>query len=382
MAARWRTMDVDTWQERMFRYPLHHVKEVEEAFRLILLRDAESNAGLLPSRGPGGMDHYVPAVLGLAAQYRTWLRPVDTWGPEGRNADERFRHLARHLLADYPVPRLLDSLFLNEGWGHLQHWFRHVGTGSNIRSAPGMTARLTSRMAHYMLKIPSRYSVVQAVRMGQVMGLNGRMELGRALAGSFLGEELRTDIEESWWLTVIQWLVNHPEVPPEQVGPLLDYVRAKRQEDPDFSMKGRSWNALERQIQHWHWRLRYEDCLAHQVFERSGVAPETWEVSDARGRVWSVGELQSSTELWHEGLAMEHCVASYAGYVASGYCSIWSVRVSDRTKPKAERALTLEVRNATREIVQARGHCNRLPTPQERRVLQRWAAEHGLKAAF
>ena len=45
------------------------------------------------------------------------------------------------------------------------------------------------------------------------------------------------------------------------------------------------------------------------------------------------------------------------------------------------KALTVEIRNNTRTICQARGKLNRLPTDKERGVLARWAAAARLKIA-
>jgi hypothetical protein len=42
---------------------------------------------------------------------------------------------------------------------------------------------------------------------------------------------------------------------------------------------------------------------------------------------------------------------------------------------------TVEVRNATWQIVQARGLCNRLPTQREREVLHRWGSVAGVSIA-
>ena len=38
-----------------------------------------------------------------------------------------------------------------------------------------------------------------------------------------------------------------------------------------------------------------------------------------------------------------------------------------------EKAITIEVRNRARQICQARGKRNRMPTPKERSMMRRWA---------
>ena len=75
---------------------------------------------------------------------------------------------------------------------------------------------------------------------------------------------------------------------------------------------------------------------------------------------------------------MSHCVYTYAAVVRQGRSSIWSLRVSE-PGGELERALTVEVHNATRRVVQARGRHNRSWTADERVVLKRWAEEHSLR---
>jgi len=45
-----------------------------------------------------------------------------------------------------------------------------------------------------------------------------------------------------------------------------------------------------------------------------------------------------------------------------------------------ERALTIEADKAGMQVKQARGPCNRKPSPAEARWLRAWATENGLKA--
>ncbi|HEY2370672.1 MAG TPA: PcfJ domain-containing protein [Polyangiaceae bacterium] len=76
---------------------------------------------------------------------------------------------------------------------------------------------------------------------------------------------------------------------------------------------------------------------------------------------------------------MGHCVYSYGGAVQSGMTSIWIMTMEDGQGPTGRWAmLTIEVRNQTRAIVQARGRFNRMPTNDERTILARFAAQNGL----
>ena len=85
-------------------------------------------------------------------------------------------------------------------------------------------------------------------------------------------------------------------------------------------------------------------------------------------------------ELDVEGRTLNHCVATYTPFCLSGQSSIWSVSRTD-SFGKVDRLLTLQVHNATKEIIQARGGNNRLPTAEELRILAAWTQAGGPKVS-
>jgi PcfJ-like protein len=93
-------------------------------------------------------------------------------------------------------------------------------------------------------------------------------------------------------------------------------------------------------------------------------------------KVYTISELLSSRELEDEGRAMSHCVGSYAGSCASGRTSIWVLKVAD-AYDRETRLLTLEVWNASRQIVQARQKFNTEASPKELSIVRRWASAGG-----
>src|SRR5690606_20973979 len=140
--------------------------------------------------------------------------------------------------------------------------------------------------------------------------------------------------------------------------------------------------ALLRQVHRWHGRLASNN--SHQVREWAscGIQPFEFEEGNRQGgnvKIWTIRELTGSKALVAEGRQLKHCVASYASSCARGDCSIWTMEVE--SFEGALKALTVEVRNNTRTICQARGKLNRLPTEKEKNVLVRWAAAAGLKVA-
>ena len=330
----------------------------------------------------------------LARDYRFWRRPLDEWRDRSRRAAEQFAGLARHLLADYETPRVLDSLLLERQPGCCSTWFRFVAQGGSLRSAPGLTTSLTRRQAHETLAAPERLTFIEALRWGQVAGMGGSQELSGALLNTRLGREVGDAPAERFWEMVLLWLVGHPEVPAEQVGLLCDYLEARRFGDPvlgrpaepEFSMKGRSPAALMELVRRWHRELNRLRALTGSSpgreiparFPACGI--QGAEIARKRNReVWSITEILTLQALAEEGKEMSHCVLSYALRVADGQCSIWTMRVRSCLEPRPRRALTIEMVNRSRTIVQARGKLNRLPAPAERAVLEAWAREQRLE---
>jgi hypothetical protein len=94
-------------------------------------------------------------------------------------------------------------------------------------------------------------------------------------------------------------------------------------------------------------------------------------------RVWTITEILTSRALFLEGQAMRHCVATYQEDCVRRQVSIWSMQVE--TQRGRQRALTIEVDNPKRMVCQVRGKCNRLPSANERALVERWAAVEGLR---
>jgi PcfJ-like protein len=96
-------------------------------------------------------------------------------------------------------------------------------------------------------------------------------------------------------------------------------------------------------------------------------------------RIWTIRELLSSGELFREGLAMQHCVASYVRACAGRTSSIWSIRFDDQVRRR--RVMTIEVDLKGRVICQARRQRNARPSGKAREILERWARHERLTIA-
>jgi PcfJ-like protein len=337
----------------------------------------------------------VDGLLSLATHHEEWIRPVETWTPEMNNPRPQFASLARHLLAAFPVPAFMTSVWL-KGLGAIgrrhQGWFIHIGSGKSIRELE-LPLPYTKKMAHHFLQAPDHFTVEAALRWGQVRGLGGSKELAYAVAATRLAEPMEC---EEFWLTVIQFLVNHPDMALAHVGPIVEYLhdqRFVREEhfdlvrdevtwrvpQPDLSMKGRTPRSLLRRVHEWQTRIGAAGKRPGLRWAPRGQGVFRRVEPGAAGkgvRVWTVRELLTSTELRAEASAMHHCVDTYASLCYMGVASIWSMTVEDQQGRR--RVLTIEVDPTKAAVVQASRCCNGGARPKDREIMGHWAKERGL----
>ena len=352
-------------------------------------------------RSPPAGNTFVEGLLALACHRHSWIRPLTTWRPSSHSPYRQFTSLAAHLLAKYPVPAFLDSVwFLGTSPGAMeqQGWYIALASGQSPRALP-TPIPLRGQMGRHFLAAPKEFFCHEAIRYAQVMSLGGDVRLVHAILGSRL--EANFD-HNDFWISVIRWLIRNPLANLGHVSPLLDYIAhlrfGTRQEGdgaaadlvPDaaaeFTVKGRTPESLLKQMHTWHAELRkmpVKTQLVNHTWPACGIgALEASEGSLATGdwRRWTVVELLSRQELFLEGQALRHCVVSYVPVCLSGRASIWSLGLEKNGGPRKQ-VLTIEVTYASRTICQARGKANRLPGRQEINILRRWAANEGLVLA-
>jgi len=363
------------------------------AYRALLLHLEQWADRLLLARGEWPYHPFRIALLSLARQRSHWIRPLSEWRPPGRNPERQFSHLARFLLARYPVPTFLESVLFECERGECESWFRHVGQGASLRTAPGMTAPLTKRMAHHALQAPDVCTPVQAVRWGQVLGLGGDAQLAFSVNKSTLGNALASEPQEAWRLSVIHWLVNHQPLETNRVKSIVDFALRRKRRERQFLLQGRTPQSIERLIEEARQRAQArarertrddsEERTRYQYrqFAPSGLAAGIWEFGNgARRQIWMLDEIRCNRDLIQEGRHMRHCVATYEDYIVAGTSSIWTLRVEREGSVK--RAVTIEVAPKTGQVIECRGKFNRSPNAEERRILDRWARENSLELAI
>ncbi len=325
--------------------------------------------------------------LKLVESYaRTWLRSPGTWSPKGKAPAAVFRSLISHLFCLYPVPTFLYNYWRAEGDTPgengdtrilVRRIFCDLGKGESF--AKNVAAdkyghnfpRLTKRQCHLFLCQPNDSRFVGAIRQAQAQSFGGSASVARELAASFVSFSR----DEEFVSHAIQWFCNQGMFDVTQVRPMVDYIQHCRAAQNNWTLSGRTVHTVIQGMETWHRELQQKKKAGNASWEPSGIPEYIWTKASENEfpETWSCKELCTSKELHSEGKELRHCVSSYAPRAAQGMISIWSLRHDDK------RCLTIEVQNAQRTIVQARGFANRRATPTEREHLRRWARQAGIR---
>lgn len=315
----------------------------------------------------------------LARMYGTWRQRPDSWMAGDGSRFAEFSSLARHLFGGRDVPGcLVWSWFAEPSARTLRHqkWFRHLARGYSMLGLD-LPLPFTRPMAQHFRQAPGCLSVEQALRWAHVRGLGAEISLAGALAASRLGESFdRPD----YWTRVIRFLISRPQLAPDAVSPLVEYLN---QHTGEFfaTCRGRNKAAnrlLDSALQWWAATQSKRPRLSWKAtgiggFEVEDALREPW-----HSRRWTIRELTDSKELEAEGIGLRHCVAIYAEACLARRSSVWSLS-SSGLRGQCRRVLTITVDPLTRTIVEARGRCNSRPKPDAREVMLQWAASRRLR---
>ena len=370
------------------------------AFDSLVVMARSRTALLRPTPAQGSAAWVAPVFLikrlrNLAERHSQWLRRCEDWPATGASLRLEFRSLASYLLALYPVPGFMDSVWdLPPGPEAFrqQAWYIRAARGASFR-ALNLPLTITKRMEHYIRQAPDHYTVPQSLRYGETLGMGGSVKLAREVADTRLGQRIE---HFEFWRTVLLFFVNHHEMDLALVKPIIDFVQANkfageeivtahgigyRQAPwPDFSIKGRTVASMLRLVQEWN----------ADVTARKPNRDFSWPLSNVQGfrfvengdaaeniREWTIHELVSSAELYLEGRALRHCVYTYAPKCRRGETTIWSLRL--RVGGQEKRIATIEVNPRKGEIIQTRTKANSHAGPHSQEVIRQWAAVAGLE---
>jgi hypothetical protein len=356
-----------------------------DAFRMLLLAMEERGASMLRER------KHIGAMCRLARFSSRWVRTPAGYSARSYNADRQFGELARFLLGRWPVPKFFDDAWSERSSDTHREWFIHLGSGGNLRTAAGLPFPLTKMMSHHALLAPDGTPITSALRWGQVRALGGSERLAMAVINSSLGD---AQDDEPFWLSVVRFFIANPMLDPNQVGPIVDWIRNQRFvaeprrivngvvygggiPQPSLSMKGRTVESVLRQVESWHRALNRAAIDNSTVWSTCGIPGyERIEGKEGSQTIVRIDEIVTSADLQQEGRAMRHCVASYARSCARGVSAIYSLKRDVGTG--YDRRLTIQLDVVSKRIIQARGRFNASPLPLDERYLRNWATAAGL----
>lgn len=340
-------------------------------------------------------------ILTTIAQLKSdFLRPIEAWKPKSRNRFKQIFELLRHLFAKFEVPEFLDKGFINAEIDSVT-LFLNIGKGESFKKfelAPEIV--LNKKIYHFILSTPANFTFFEAFRRAQILSMGGSEKLVSNILASrlrniqkrtTLAEKLNGGNKEEFWATVIQFFIAQPMFDYDHVTQIIDYIEHKKfnyevirgvtvpPEQPNFTIKGRTIQALLRQTEEWHQHLaRTTTKYRNNVRTWKGVPIADFEINLTTGNKYQIVQLTTQSELTAEGSDMRHCVASYAHSCANGNTSIWSLRHVTNHGISYKRMVTVELENRIKQIVQIRGKNNRKAEQFELNILQHWVAKEGL----
>jgi hypothetical protein len=257
---------------------------------------------------------------------------------------------------------------------------------------------MTRKMERIFLASQDHLALEPAVRRAELLALGVPLDFVKAILATRLATDLRNG---EFWRTVWMFIISRAgEMNATQIGPLIDYIQAVRHDrirvetregiteiappQPAFSIKGRTMSSMLRLMKEWHGSLGKAIGGTTLSWAPSPFRP--WLMEEPRRdesempKRWQMVELTNSAQLREEGVALHHCVGSYAHLCYRGNSSIWSLRTWQGEKIRP--VLTVEIDPKKRAVIQARGKANRLASGKPRRLLHEWANREGLQMAI
>ncbi|MET2826151.1 PcfJ domain-containing protein [Mesorhizobium shangrilense] len=330
------------------------------------------------------------------------IRDGASWRPQLKTRDPARLQLAaaRHLYAHYPVSAALERIWLDSSGLHVDEvtlrktWYVTVARGDSLYKA-GANAWLSRKEVHCFLNLSGDFSFNEAFWVAIARSYADDVGLAARLARTKIASTPRAELP--FWREVVRFFCGQPGSK-EEIDDLCDYIAAMYRRDRAYSLKGRTLASLRRQMSEWHHDIAAIERIEAMRRRAAGRAAQPAEMQ-AQGRAWDgspledwewqpptkgakvhgerffVRQLKTAEDLVAESRAMHHCVSTYAAKCIAGNASIWVLR---RTAlGKVERLLTIELDRQNRAI-QVRGPSNRLDTPDERKILERWAKARGV----
>lgn len=308
--------------------------------------------------------------------------------------------LVRHTFGPYPVPKVLhqawevrevrrDGPGRNLGGGRdlsqnvnnrhydFREWYVSIACGKSFYKEYARYI-MTKQEAHHFLNCAHDLTLPQAMFFAVGKASGARDGVSLRLARSKISEKLFDD----FWKDCVRFFAQaeHHPASVEEMNDLVDYLVAKRQENPAFRIfgMGHTLASLLRKMKDWHHELRRIKIMGDSKWEGHAIDDQSFETKiDGKVFFWDFRQIKTARELAAEGTAMRHCVYGYRTGCASGNISIWSLALRDPRTQESRRKVTIELRN-NGWIAQKRGLANRSTRPEEDHIINLWSRQNRL----
>lgn len=293
--------------------------------------------------------------------------------------------LLHHLFLKYEVPAFLVQNLSSLSTRELQLLMELVD-GKSIRSCQELPVSVSARDIVHFYDYSFQFSIEQYfIEQAYI-----QVRLFRACKDQYLVYHLIRSIPHyyhrileitediKFWERVIRFFHWHDGKIDTVFSHYIDYFESKRDQDylkiidPKKSLKRVGY-----EINQWHFELKLEQRKAALLTwdHHPTTKDDILQVDEFS---YHFKELTSSYELQLEGQLMHHCVAYFDQACSQGHCSIWSFRRLVENIWKH----TLTIRISGPYLEEIAGKCNRIPTLQERKVIELWARSNNLKIAI
>lgn len=332
----------------------------------------------IKSQAPGA-----PLTVELIPYAAHFLRDPEGFVPKTKSSDRsrQLNEAARHAFNRYPVPGALGHAWLaatQERGAAIDFklWYICAARGGSLYKEC-TKALMTKKETHLFLNCRYDITLPQALRFSVLKAAGASDGIALRCARSKLTEKPF----DEFWRSCARFFAAHPPESIAQCDDLIDYLSAKRRENPAYELVGlgHTLASLIKKVHEWHQDLRRLKAIGEATWEGSPLPDEDFERAGPKNEpwVWEMRQITTAKELAAEGNRMRHCVLSYKHSCISGELSIWSLSLRQGYQPSAPK-ITIELRKDGR-IAQARGLANRAPRPDEENILRLWANRHNLR---
>jgi len=336
------------------------------------------------------------------------IRPIEAYIPRSYNLEKQVVGLIDHLYVRYRVPGFLyyaclarphdaksgkpldpmldvpqDPFMERNGWMYRQ-WFVTIAQGGSFHKQ--VRDIMTSREATVFLSAPPDNLIHENVWWARMTVAGLPPAVKSHLIRSILGQCHIVDTTNRLRDVIAFFARYHVDMNRSTLGEVTDFIAWKLRHDPEFGLKGRTIGSVVRLCNEWHQHM--QKAKLGSLVTWTGLGKATWQFVTEKA-VWQGMELRSNRDLLAEGKKQKHCVYSYVQQCVGGRSFIFSIRGSIKAFSHYDEdgavvwnaldelsRLTIEV-NARGVIVQIRGQLNRPPSPEEMKIVRRWAGEIG-----